>query len=99
MQLTDFSQKERANRRLDRTAASILVKIPDTCHPMDVVRTAISFLGTEDAAEDDPSPAANLDKSLRMLAVLPTIVAADMRRRRGLEPIAPHHGPATRRTS
>jgi citrate synthase len=59
---------------------------------MDVVRTAISFLGTEDAAEDDPSPAANLDKSLRMLAVLPTIVAADMRRRRGLEPIAPHHG-------
>ncbi|HQV17526.1 bifunctional 2-methylcitrate synthase/citrate synthase [Gordonia sp. (in: high G+C Gram-positive bacteria)] len=92
VQLTDFSQKERANRRLDRTAASILVKIPDTCHPMDVVRTAISFLGTEDAAEDDPSPAANLDKSLRMLAVLPTIVAADMRRRRGLEPIAPHHG-------
>ncbi len=92
VQLTDFSQKERANRRLDRTAASILAKIPDTCHPMDVVRTAISFLGTEDAAEDDPSPAANLDKSLRMLAVLPTIVAADMRRRRGLEPIAPHHG-------
>ncbi|QHN34761.1 bifunctional 2-methylcitrate synthase/citrate synthase [Gordonia pseudamarae] len=92
VQLADFSQKERANRRLDRTAASILSKIPDTCHPMDVVRTAISFLGTEDSAEDDPSPSANLAKSLRMLAVLPTIVAADMRRRRGLEPIAPHHG-------
>lgn len=27
-----------------------------------------------------------------MFAVLPTIVAADMRRRRGLDPIGPHHG-------
>ena len=39
--------------------------------------------------EDDPSQAANYAKSPRMYAVLPTIVAADMRRRRGLEPIAP----------
>ena len=34
--------------------------------------------------------AANYAKSLRMFAVLPTIVAVDMRRRRGLAPIAPH---------
>ncbi len=92
VQLADFSRRERANRRLDRTAASILAKVPETCHPMDVVRTAISFLGAEDPAAEDPSPQATQAKALRMLAVLPTIVAADMRRRRGLDPIAPHHG-------
>ncbi|MFZ2238195.1 MAG: bifunctional 2-methylcitrate synthase/citrate synthase [Gordonia amarae] len=92
VQLADFSQRERATRRLDRTAASILAKVPETCHPMDVVRTAISFLGAEDPTAEDPSPEANQAKALRMLAVLPTIVAADMRRRRGLDPIAPHHG-------
>jgi 2-methylcitrate synthase len=89
-QLAMFTQRERASRRLDRSMLSLLAKVPDTCHPMDVVRTLISYMGTEDAEEDDSSPNANYTKSLRMLAVLPTIVAADMRRRRGLEPIAPH---------
>jgi citrate synthase len=89
-QLALFCQRERASRRLDRSMLSLLAKLPDNCHPMDVVRTAISYLGAEDAQEDDSSEAANFAKSLRMFAVLPTIVAADMRRRRGLVPIAPH---------
>ena len=67
-----------------------VTKMPDNCHPMDVVRTAISYLGAEDPAEDDNSAKANCAKALRMMAVLPTIVAADHRRRRGLDPIAPH---------
>ncbi|AIY47460.1 bifunctional 2-methylcitrate synthase/citrate synthase [Mycolicibacterium fortuitum] len=89
-ELALFSQRERASRRIDRSMQSLLAKIPDNCHPMDVVRTAISYLGAEDPEEDDSTPSANFAKSLRMFAVLPTIVAADMRRRRGLEPIAPH---------
>src|ERR1700729_2406589 len=91
-ELALFSQRERANRRLDRSMLSLLAKLPDNCHPMDVVRTAISFLGAEDADEDNPDEQANRAKSLRMLAVLPTIVAVDMRRRRGLAPIAPNSG-------
>src|SRR6201992_1612217 len=89
-QLALFSQRERANRRVDRSMLSLLAKLPDNCHPMDVVRTAISYLGAEDAQEDDSAEAANFAKALRMFAVLPNIVAADMRRRRGLAPIAPH---------
>ncbi|NMO01104.1 bifunctional 2-methylcitrate synthase/citrate synthase [Gordonia sp. TBRC 11910] len=91
-QLQLFTQRERASRRLDRNGESVLARIPDNCHPMDVVRTLISYLGAEDPDEDVPSAEANLDKALRMFAVLPTIVAADMRRRRGLDPIKPHHG-------
>jgi citrate synthase len=89
-QLALFSQRERAARRLNRSQLSLLTKLPETCHPMDVVRTFISSMGAEDPNEDDSSPAANYAKAMRMFAVLPTIVAADMRRRRGLDPIAPH---------
>ncbi|MHA3024093.1 bifunctional 2-methylcitrate synthase/citrate synthase [Mycobacterium sp. BMJ-28] len=89
-ELAQFTQRERASRRIDRSLQSLLAKLPDTCHPMDVVRTAISYLGAEDPDEDDASESANYAKSLRMFAVLPTIVAADMRRRRGLDPIQPH---------
>lgn len=89
-QLALFTQRERAARRLNRSQLSLLSKLPETCHPMDVVRTFISSMGAEDPEEDDSSPAANYAKALRMFAVLPTIVAADMRRRRGLEPITPH---------
>lgn len=89
-ELALFMQRERASRRIDRSMQSLLTKLPDNCHPMDVVRTVISYLGAEDPDEDDGSVSANLAKALRMYAVLPTIVAADMRRRRGLEPIPPH---------
>lgn len=89
-QLALFSQRERASRRIDRSMQSLLAKLPDTCHPMDSVRTAISYLGAEDPEEDVPTPEANYAKSLRMFAVLPTIVATDIRRRQGLAPIAPH---------
>ncbi|QSE92016.1 bifunctional 2-methylcitrate synthase/citrate synthase [Rhodococcus pseudokoreensis] len=89
-QLALFTQRERAARRADRSLLSLVTKLPENCHPMDVVRTAISYLGAEDPEEDDNTPGANRAKALRMMAVLPTIVAADHRRRRGLDPIAPH---------
>jgi citrate synthase len=89
-ELALFTQRERANRRIDRSLQSLLAKLPDNCHPMDLVRTAISYLGAEDPEEDVSTESANYAKSLRMFAVLPTIVAIDIRRRRGLAPIAPH---------
>ncbi|MCV7382440.1 bifunctional 2-methylcitrate synthase/citrate synthase [Mycolicibacter longobardus] len=89
-ELALFCQRERAARRADRSLLALVDKHPENCHPMDVVRTAISYLGAEDADEDDPAESANFAKALRMFAVLPTIVAVDMRRRRGLAPIAPH---------
>ncbi|OBI31250.1 bifunctional 2-methylcitrate synthase/citrate synthase [Mycolicibacter sinensis] len=89
-ELALFCQRERAARRVDQSLLSLVAKLPDNCHPMDVVRTVISYLGAEDPAEDDSAEAANAAKALRMFAVLPTIVAVDLRRRRGLAPVAPH---------
>ncbi|MFQ6395086.1 bifunctional 2-methylcitrate synthase/citrate synthase [Nocardia sp. KC 131] len=92
-QLQLLCQRERAQRRIDRSTLSLIEKMPQSCHPMDVVRTVVSYLGAEDPEEDlgdVPSQRALLAKALRLTAVLPTVVAADSRRRRGLEPIAPH---------
>ncbi|WP_186784678.1 citrate/2-methylcitrate synthase [Streptomyces sp. CBG33] len=88
-QLTAFQARERALRPLDRTTLELLTRLPGTCHPMDVLRTAVSFFGAEDPTEDDGSPAAHHAKSLTLLARLPTVVAADQRRRRDLPPIPP----------
>ncbi|MEU2731044.1 bifunctional 2-methylcitrate synthase/citrate synthase [Streptomyces griseoviridis] len=91
-QLADFQARERALRPLDRTTTELLARLPETCHPMDVLRTAVSFFGAQDVTENDGSPAAHRAKSLNLLAKLPTVVAADQRRRHGLAPIPPDPG-------
>lgn len=88
-QLLRFCERERAQREVTRSTISIIDRIPDTCHPMDTLRTAISALGAEDPAADDNSPTANQAKAEAMFAKLPTIVAHDLRRRRGLDRIPP----------
>jgi citrate synthase len=57
--------------------------------PMDALRTVVSASALEDPDEGDNSHAANLRKATRLVAKIPTIVAAYMRARRGQEPIAP----------
>ncbi|WP_433710797.1 bifunctional 2-methylcitrate synthase/citrate synthase [Nocardia sp. CA-084685] len=90
-QLQLLCQRERAQRRIDRSILSLIQTMPQNCHPMDVVRTVVSYLGAEDAELDAAQgDRASLAKALRLAAVLPAVVATDMRRRRGLEPIAPH---------
>lgn len=87
--LSDFQESERRQRALEPVLVTALTELPVTCHPMDVLRTAVSFLGACDPDEDDSSPRGNMTKSVNLLAKLPTIVALDQRRRWGLEPIEP----------
>lgn len=44
-ELAMFCHRERAFRRIDRSMYSLLAKLPDTCHPMYVVRTATQLSG------------------------------------------------------
>ncbi|OLT26144.1 2-methylcitrate synthase [Nocardiopsis sp. CNR-923] len=91
-QLRAFRARESARRSLDRHTLDLLRYLPETAHPMDVLRTAISYLGADDPTEDDGSPEADRIKAESMLAKLPAVVAADHRRRRGLDPIPPDPG-------
>lgn len=88
-QLQAFEKEERAQRKISDKLMTVLKQFRAEAHPMDTLRTAISFMGVEDADWADASRAGNLKKSLRMFAQIPTIIAADFRLRSGKEPIAP----------
>ena len=88
-QLKKFEQEERKERQISPNLVNVLRQFRPEAHPMDTLRTAVSFLGVEDPTWADISPAGNLKKSIRMLAQIPTIIAADFRLRKGQEPIAP----------
>jgi 2-methylcitrate synthase/citrate synthase II len=88
-ELAAFQAEERANRAISPALMSVLRAIPKDAHPMDAIRTAVSFMGTEDPEAADVSDAAQRRKAMRLLAKLPTAVAATNRLSKGLEPIAP----------
>lgn len=92
-QLADFERDERSQRGLDPRTLALLDTIPVTAHPMDIVRTVVSQLGTFDETLHQPGgwtdPERDLQRSITMFAQLPTIVAAVQRRRRGLDVIPP----------
>jgi 2-methylcitrate synthase/citrate synthase II len=88
-ELAAFEKLERSQRALDASVKRVIDELPMTSHPMDVVRTAVSVIGAQDPNAEDPSPEANLKKSITLFAKLPAVVAYDQRRRRGQELIAP----------
>ncbi len=88
-QLAEFEERERSHRGLDHEVKRIIDELPLTAHPMDVVRTAVSVIGASDPNTPDDSPAANLDKAIRLFAKLPSIVSYDQRRRHDLEFVEP----------
>lgn len=88
-ELADFEAAERSRRDVPAGLLDTLRRLPLTCHPMDVVRSALSYFGAADQSADDTSAEANMTRSLDMMAKIPTIVAAEQRRRHSLPPIAP----------
>lgn len=89
-QLAAFKQEESLQRELSQNLISQLQKFPDTAHPMDTVRTAVSLLALEDSETEDNSLDASRHKSMRLYARLPTIVATLFRQRKGQSRIRPN---------
>jgi len=92
-QRAEFDRLERSLRRLDERTRRVIDELPTTAHPMDVVRTAVSVLGATDPTlarpEGSTDRSLNEGRAMYLLAQLPTIVAYDQRRRRGLAPVEP----------
>ncbi|MCE3010750.1 MAG: bifunctional 2-methylcitrate synthase/citrate synthase [Proteobacteria bacterium] len=89
-QLTEFEKLERSYRDITKANLEVIRLLPKKCHPMDSIRTGVSFFGTEDERIWDAKPATNLDKAVRLLAKIPTMVAADFRFKKGLDFIPPN---------
>jgi 2-methylcitrate synthase len=92
-ELVAFEALERSLRPLDDRTKRAIDDVPVSAHPMDVVRSAVSQIGGLDATLTRPDavldPELNDGRAVYLLAQLPTIVAYDQRRRRGLEPVEP----------
>jgi 2-methylcitrate synthase len=89
-QLADFSAKERSLREISKDNLNVIKSLPKKCHPMDSIRTGVSFLGCEDDRVWDATPATNMDKAVRLLAKIPTMIAADFRFKKGQDFIPPN---------
>jgi len=89
-QLDAFTKKERSLREITKENLNIIKTLPKKCHPMDSIRTGVSFLGCEDTRIWDASPEANMDKAIHLLAKIPTMIAADFRFKKGQDFIPPN---------
>jgi 2-methylcitrate synthase len=88
-ELADFMEHARRQRGISQDLVAVIQKIPRTAHPMDVLRTAVSFLGTEDTELNKTDAATNLKRSISMTAKIPTMIAAFYRFRKGQDFIPP----------
>ena len=82
-QLKSFEKQERRERKLSKTLLENIKKFPKKAHPMDVARTAVSFMGLEDKETTSNTPEANLRKAMRIFSKTPTALAAFYRLRKG----------------
>jgi 2-methylcitrate synthase len=88
-ELKDFEKLERSYRDITKDNLQVIKTLPKKSHPMDSIRTGVSFLGCEDERIWDAKPATNYDKAVRLLAKIPTMIAADFRFKKGQDFIAP----------
>jgi len=88
-QYKQFLKDEISERLLSKNLINIIKQMPKKSHPMDVARTAVSFMGLEDKETTDNSPTANLKKAMRIFSKTPTALAAFYRFRKGKKIIPP----------
>ncbi|NWF79597.1 MAG: citrate synthase [Chloroflexi bacterium] len=88
-QLDSFTRKMVENRLIPNEVIALLLLLPKKTTTMGVLRTAVSALAPFDPETGDNSLEANVHKSIRLTAALPTIVAAWERIRNGLWPVTP----------
>jgi len=84
-----FCENERAQREISPALKSVIQAFPKEAHPMDAIRTGVSFLGMEDSDIWGSDPETTERKALSILAKAPTIVASAFRARKGQEIINP----------
>jgi len=92
-ELAEFETLERSLRHLDPTVKRVIDELPLSAHPMDVVRTAVSVLGSlDESLGADPTwidLALTQERSFRLFAQLPAVVAYVQRRLRNEELVEP----------
>src|SRR6266849_6873555 len=92
VQLGDFVRRERAQRRLSANLLEIIKLFPKQSHPMDALRTAVSYLAMEDPQPRKIDRASYEAKGIQLLAKIPIIIAANFRCRKNESIVPPDPG-------
>ena len=79
-----FSELELPDQVIERLKSAYL-----DCHPMEILRTAVSHLGEFDPERDDDSDSANKRRAIRLIAKVPTLISLLYRIRTKKNPVAP----------
>lgn len=75
-ELSGFSEALARARTLSESARRFLKTVSPGANPMDFLRTAVSFLGLEDPDRSSNEHPANLRKAIRLIAQIPSLLAA-----------------------
>jgi 2-methylcitrate synthase len=86
-ELTEFSQQIAAERELPAPVIKMIRLLPRDSHPMDMLRTGVSMLSMFDKDLSDNSHAANVRKSIRLIACVSTLITDGWRISHGEEPL------------
>ena len=87
-QLEEFSGKLKNERNLPQPILDMIGAMQHA-HPMEVLRTSVSALGSFDESADDKSSEAIVEKGIRLTSQVPMIVAAHERIRNGKSLVEP----------
>lgn len=88
-QLAEFTQKINSQRELPEAVIKAIKEFPKTSNYMDVLRTCVSMLSHFDPEAQDISHTSNVEKTIRLIAKIPTIICASYRIFNGKEPVKP----------
>jgi citrate synthase len=88
-ELADFDDQLRHRRRLKYKLKDLIKCLPETGHPMDALQATVAAMGMFYPARDVSNAESNWNSTVRLIAKLPTAVAAFHRLRHGDEAIDP----------
>lgn len=88
-ELADFDHELRHHRRIKYKLKDLIKCLPENGHPMDALQASVAAMGMFYPARDVQNARSNWESAIRLIAKMPTVVAAFHRLRRGDETIDP----------
>jgi citrate synthase len=88
-ELAEFDHRLRHHRRIKYKLKDLIKCLPETGHPMYALQAAVAAMGMFYPARDVTNAQSNWESCIRLIAKMPTVVAAFHRVRYGDEPIQP----------
>src|SRR5262245_54626241 len=87
--LAEFNRELRTHRRLKYKLLDLLKCLPESGHPMGALQAGVAALGMFYPARDVTDARSNWESVVRLIAKMPTIVAAFHRLRKGDDALVP----------